>query len=63
MNPYIFNGEMPQFVTLNGVEYALHPQSPIDLPDCDYVQTLVAKKLLIAAAAKPAKKGATENGG
>lgn len=46
--PYIFNGDMPQFVTLNGIEYALHPKAQTDLPDCDYVQTLVANGLLTA---------------
>lgn len=61
MKPYIYQGELPQFVTLNGVEYALHPQAPIELPDCDYVQTLVAKKLLVAVPVKPVKKGGTDN--
>lgn len=61
MNSYLYKGAQPQFVTLFGVEVALHPNTPVELPDCDYVQTLVAKGLLVPAPAKPVKKGA-ENG-
>lgn len=62
MNSYIYKGAQPQFVTLLGNEIALQPETSVELPDCDYVQTLVAKGLLVAAPVKTVKKGATESG-
>jgi hypothetical protein len=46
MNTYLFTGTHPQFATINGDEYEMQPNNTIDLPDCDYVQTLVAKGFL-----------------
>jgi hypothetical protein len=64
MNTYLFTGNNPQFVTINGVEFEMHPNSSVDLPDCDYVQTLIAKGYLTPvvtqAETKPTKKGAQE---
>lgn len=60
MNSYLYQGAQPQFVTLMGNEVALQPNTPVDLPDCDYVQTLVAKGLLVPAPAKSVKKGASD---
>lgn len=60
MNSYLYKGTLPQFVTLLGNEVALQPNTTVDLPDCDYVQTLVAKGLLEPAPAKPVKKGAAD---
>lgn len=57
---YIYKGAQPQFVTILGIEVVLHPDTAVDLPDCDYVQTLVAKGLLVTAPAKTAKKGAQD---
>jgi hypothetical protein len=60
MNSYLYKGTLPQFVTLLGNEVALQPNTTVDLPDCDYVQTLVAKGLLVPAPAKQVKKGAAD---
>jgi hypothetical protein len=46
MNAYLFTGSHPQFVTINGAEYEMQPNNTIELPDCDYVQTLVANGYL-----------------
>jgi hypothetical protein len=46
MNAYLFTGTHPQFVTINGAEFEMQPNNSVDLPDCDYVQTLVAKGFL-----------------
>jgi hypothetical protein len=43
---YLFAGSHPQFVTIDGAEYEMHPNNSVDLPDTDYVQTLVAKGFL-----------------
>lgn len=61
MNRYIYKGAQPQLVTLLGAEVALQPETAIELPDCDYVQTLIAKGLLVAEAVKTAKKGVSDN--
>jgi hypothetical protein len=46
MNAYLFTGSHPQFVTINGAEFEMQPNNTVDLPDCDYVQTLVANGYL-----------------
>jgi hypothetical protein len=46
MNAYLFTGTHPQFVTINGAEYEMQPNNTVELPDCDYVQTLVANGYL-----------------
>jgi hypothetical protein len=46
MNTYLFTGSHPQFVTINGAGFEMHPNNTVELPDCDYVQTLVAKAFL-----------------
>jgi hypothetical protein len=46
MNAYLFTGTHPQFVTINGAEYEMNPNNSVDLPDTDYIQTLVAKGFL-----------------
>jgi hypothetical protein len=64
MNTYLFTGSHPQFVTINGSEFEMQPNNTIDLPDCDYVQTLIANSYLAPveapAATKSTKKGAQE---
>jgi hypothetical protein len=64
MNTYLFTGSHPQFVTINGAEFEMQPNNTIDLPDCDYVQTLVANGYLTPVSApvetKSTKKGAQE---
>jgi hypothetical protein len=61
MNAYLFTGSHSQFVTINGAEFEMHPNNTIDLPDCDYVQTLVANGYLTPVEA-PAETKSTKKG-
>lgn len=60
---FIYKGNTVSSVTISDQEIVLFPGSEVELPDCEYAQTLVALGLLEEVRETRKRKEVTENAG